>query len=395
MKILQVHNEYQYIGGEEVVIAAEQTMLQNYGHHVFQWILDNSILQNYNFLKKAKYAVQSIWSFDSYLQLKKKLQECRPNIVHVHNTVPLLSPSIYAACHDSYVPVVQTLHNYKFICPGSNLYRNHRICEECVGKKFTYPALVHGCYRKDYVSTWFAVMGLTVNRLRGTYQHEIDTYIALTEFARQKFIEGGLPSEKIAVKPNFITHDIKLGNHKGGYALFVGRLIPQKGVETLLQAWNLLDSCIPLKIVGRGSLETLFKSNLPEGVEYLDALPRDKVLQLMQDASLLVFPTEWYETFGLVIIEAFATGLPVVASRTGGVIEIVKDGLSGWHFRPGDPQDLARVVQSAWSHPGELQRRGILARKEYEDYYSVEKTYQTTINIYKKAIDNFSKSYKT
>lgn len=389
MKILQVHNEYQIPGGEEVVVAAENSMLKQYGHEVQQWIVNNSLIQNLGVFAKAKVSLQSIWSSDSYSEMKTYLQQHKPDIVHVHNTIPLLTPSVYAACHDSKVPVVQTLHNYKLICPGSNLYRNQRVCESCIEKPFPYPALIHGCYRKDYISTAFAVTSLVANRARGTYQNDVDIYIALTEFARQKFIEGGLPAEQVVVKPNFVSTHIEPGTHAGGYALFVGRLIPQKGVKTLLQAWHLLGNTIPLKVVGRGELETLFENDLPQGVEYLGALPREQVLDLMQNATLLVFPTEWYETFGLVVIEAFTTGLPVVASSIGGVVEIVKDGVSGWHFKPGDAEDLAHTVQVAWSDQIELQRRGKLARKQYEEYYSVAKNHELTMNVYQTAIDRF------
>jgi glycosyltransferase involved in cell wall biosynthesis len=296
---------------------------------------------------------------------------------------------VYAACHSVGVPVVQTLHNYKLICPGAYLYRDGQICEDCVGKFVRYPGVLHGCYRNSQAQTTVAVAGLTTNQLRGTYKNDVDIYIALTRFARQKFIEDGFPAEKIAVKPNFVTSDIKVGKHTGCYVLFVGKLVQYKGIETLLQAWHLLNEPIPLKVVGQGPLEILLKSNLPSNVEYLGSLPREQVLSLMQDASFLVFPSEWYEPFGMVIIEGFTTGLPVVASRLGGITEIVRDGSSGWHFTPGDAQDLARTVQLAWSDSTELHRRGALARKQYEDCYSLKKNYQMTINLYQTAIDWF------
>ncbi|BAZ03879.1 glycosyltransferase [Calothrix sp. NIES-3974] len=391
MKILQVHNEYQHSGGEEAVVDAEYRMLNHYGHEVKQWIVKNSVLDDLGLVDKVKLSFQSTWSQDAYIKLQQKIGDFRPDIVHVHNTIPLISASIYSACHDCNVPVVQTLHNYKFICPGSNLYRNESICEDCIDKSFTYPALINSCYRRSTISTIFAVQGLTFHRLRGTYENDIDAYIALTEFARQKFIQGGLPAEKIAVKPNFVNSDIRVGEHKGNYALFAGRLIPQKGVKTLLKAWHLLDDSIPLKVVGRGVLESLFHHDLPPGIEYLGAVPRHQVIELMQNARLLIFPSEWYECFPMAIAEAFATGLPVIASNLGGMGEIIQDGKSGWHFQVGDPKDLARVVQSAWSDPVEIQRRGSLARHQYETDYSLEKNHQVLISIYQKAIDSWRK----
>ena len=389
MKILQVHNAYQHLGGEEVVVAAENAMLKHYGHETHQWIVNNSAIKDANALTKVNIAIQSVWSHDSYLEMKKQLQGFQPDVVHVHNTIPLISPSVYAACHSVGVPVVQTLHNYKFICPGAYLYRDGRVCEDCVGKSVRYPSLVHGCYRNSHAQTAVTVTGQIAHKLRGTYANDVDIYIALTRFARQKFIEGGLPAHKIAVKPNFVSSDIQPGGHTGGYVLFVGKLVQYKGIETLLQAWHLLDEDIPLKVVGQGPLEVLFKSNLPSTVEYLGPLPRERVLSLMQEASFIVFPSEWYEGFPMTIAEAFATANPVVASRLAAMAEIVRDGYSGWHFTPGDAQDLARTVKLAWSDPAELRRRGALARKQYDDCYSVEKNYHMTISIYQAAVEWF------
>jgi len=390
MKILQVHNEYQHFGGEEVVVAAENSLLCEYGHETRQWIVKNSELQNTSTLTKAKVALQSIWSHNAYRRINRQLLDFQPDVVHVHNTIPLISPSIYAACKSEGIPVVHTLHNYKLICPGAYLYRGRKTCEDCIGKFVPYLGILHGCYRSSRAQTAISVAGLATHRLRGTYRNDVDIYIALSRFARQKFIEGGLPAEKIAVKPNFVSSEIKPGKHTGGYALFVGKLVQYKGIETLLQAWHLLDETIPLKIVGQGPLEILLKSNLPPGVEYLGQLPREKVLSLMQEANLVVFPSEWYEPFGIVMIEAFATGLPVIATRLGSAAEIVRDGTSGWHFNPEDPQDLARIIRLAWSNPEEMKHRGEMARKQYEDYYSAEKNYQMLLSIYQTAI-NWSK----
>ena len=389
MKILQVHNEYRHPGGEEVVVNTEKVMLTQQGHEIQQWIVKNSSIQDAKASQKAKIALQSIWSRNSYLQMQKQLQDFQPDVVHVHNTIPLISPSVYAACHRAGVPVVQTLHSYNLICPGPYLYRDGHICEDCVRKPVRYPGVLHGCYRKSRAQTAVAVAGLTTNQIRGTYKNDVDIYITLTRFARQKFIEGGLPAEKIAVKPNFVTSDIKPGVHTGGYVLFVGKLVKSKGIETLLQAWHLLNEAIPLKVVGQGPLEILLKSNLPSGVEYLGPLPREQVLSLMQEATFVVFPSEWYEGFPMTIAEAFATGNPVVASRLGAMAEIIRDGSSGWHFTPGDAQDLVRTVQLAWSEPIEVRRRGAMARKQYDDCYSAQKNYQMTISIYQTAIHWF------
>ena len=387
MKILQIHNEYQIPGGEEAVLEAEKSVLEGSGHEVQQWIAKSSDIQELSAAQKLQASVSSVWSRSSYTQIKKFLKENKPDIAHVHNTVPLISPSVYAACRSENIPVVQTLHNFKLVCPGSNLYRNNQICEQCIGKSFTYPALIHGCYRRDHLSTAFLVSNLTFNRMRGTYAKEVDTYIALTEFARQKFREAGLPSEKLVVKPNFVTAQIAQGSHQGNYALFVGRLIAQKGVETLLQAWSAIAEDIPLKVAGTGYLSDYVQTNLPKNVEYLGQIPRPDVISLMQNATLLIFPSEWYEGFPMTIVEAFATGLPVIASNLGGMAEIVQPGYSGWHFTPGNPEDLANVVQQAWRNLPEVKRRGELARTQYEELYSPEKNCQMLLNIYQDTLN--------
>ena len=388
MKILQIHNEYINPGGEEVVVSSEKSMLQSHGHKVYQWILKNSSLKNLQIGQKIDTARQSIWSQSSYDIVKKMICDLSPEIVHVHNTIPQISPSVFTACHDSKTPVVQTLHNYKLICPGSNLYRNEKICESCLDKKIPYPALVHGCYRnkKDYLSTSIYIAGLTYNRYRGTYDQEVDQYIALTNFAKKKFLEGGLSEHQVSIKPNFIHSDPGIGKHDGQYVLYAGRLIPQKGVHTLLKAWSLLDESIPLKVVGHGPLDYLISQNSSKNIEYLGAVSRDDLMDLMRNATFLVFPTEWYEVFGLVLIEAFATGMPVIASRIGGVPEIVEEGESGWLFESGNSHDLAKIVELAWSDSVEIKRRGYLARLRYEQEYTQERNYEVLMNIYRKII---------
>jgi glycosyltransferase involved in cell wall biosynthesis len=386
MKILQVHNQYTHLGGEEAVVAAEQAMLTQYGHRVQQWIVSSATVHKSGPLGQAQIALGSIWSSSSYRILRRQIQDFQPDVVHVHNTIPLISPSVYAACRDAGVPVVQTLHNFKFICPGAYLYRDGQICEDCIGKTVPLASINHGCYRNSRAQTAIMAAGLTANRWRGTYKNDISIYIALSRLARQKFIAGGLPVEKIVVKPNFVTTDIQPGQHAGGYALFVGKIIQYKGIETLLDAWHLLNEPIPLKIAGQGPLEALLKSNLPRQVEYLGVQPRDHVIELIRNARVVVFPSEWYEGFPMTITESFAAGTPVISANLGAAAEIVRDGFSGWQFTPGDAQHLAAVVQKAWADPAEMQRRGVLARQQYDEQYSLAQNYTMLKNIYETAI---------
>src|SRR5438046_3102422 len=197
---------------------------------------------------------------------------------------------------------------------------------------------------------------LAAHRWLGTWQRRVDAYIAMTEFARAKFIAGGLPAEKIAVKPNFCPVDPGLGQSDGGYALFVGRLSPEKGVETLMSAWRRLGGNVPLYVVGDGPLAPAVQEFVgkTERCHWLGWQPRNTVLTLMREARVLVLPSECYEMFPLVLAEAFATGLPVIGSQHGSVGAIIDDGRTGLHVRPGDPEDLASKAESAFSHPSEL-----------------------------------------
>lgn len=387
MRILQVSNKYQNPGGEDVVVEDEYKTLTKHGHEVHQWIVHNSVLNEVGTAGKLKIALKSIWSPESQKQIAKLIGEFKPDVVHVHNTMPLISASIYQACHRENVAVVQTLHNYRFVCPGSPLYRDGHVCEDCLGKLIPYPGALHGCYRNSRVDSTFTVANLTFNRLRGTYKNDIDLYIALTEFARQKFIQGGLPAHKFFVKPNFITSEMRPGSHQGGYALFVGRLVEYKGINTLIDAWKLLKAPIPLKIVGQGPMESEIRSEAPETVSLLGQVTRDEVFRLMQDATMLIFPSKCYETFGMTLIEAMSTGLPVIASRNGGSPEIIQEG--GWLFNPGDPVDLARVVEEALSNPDELSKRGQQGLKICQEKYTVEVNYHLIMKAYQTAIDNF------
>jgi len=227
----------------------------------------------------------------------------------------------------------------------------------------------------------------SVHRARGTWKERVNVYIALTEFARHKFIEAGLPADKIVLKPNFLFPDPGLQEMNGDYALFVGRLSPEKGISTMLAAWQTLGSQIPLKIVGDGPLAdevATAESQIP-GVEWLGRQPQEEVQKLMQNARMLVFPSVWYEGFPMVIVEAYAVGLPVVASNLGSLSSLVDPGRTGIHFRPGDPEDLAAQVEWAVTHPEKLGQMGREARREFEANYTAEANYRRLIEIYELA----------
>jgi len=386
MRVLLFHTHYQQPGGEDSVFAAETSLLQEMGHEVLVYTLHNHALEG---MSKAKAALYTTWNPVVYRELRQKIKAFRPQVVHIHNTFPLASPSVIHAAKAEKTPVVMTLHNYRLLCVNALLFREGHICEECLGR-LPWPGVLHGCYRDSRAASGAVALMLTAHRALGTWTRMVDVYIALTEFARQKFIDGGLPSKNIVVKPNFVYPDPGVGSGKGGYALFVGRLSPEKGVSTLLKAWEKLEGRVSLKIVGDGPLadEVQKAAEHIRGVEWLGRKAIEEVYFLMGEASFLIVPSEWYETFGRVAIEAFAKGTPVLAANIGAVSEVTEHGRTGLHFRPGDPNDLAAKVKRLLSNPAELSRMRKEARAEYEAKYTAERNHKMLMEIYQRAIEN-------
>jgi glycosyltransferase involved in cell wall biosynthesis len=384
MRILSIHNSYQIRGGEDVCSESEQRLLREQGHHVDTYEENNDRISTLN---TANVALRTIWSKESYKIVKHRLQQSNYDLIHIQNFFPLISPSVYYAARSQGVPVVQTLHNYRLLCPNALFFRDGRVCEDCMGKPIPYPGILHHCYRESQSASAGVAAMLAVHRTLNTWTKMVDLYIALTQFARQKFIEGGLPPEKIVVKPNFVHPDLGIGSGDGGYALFVGRLSVEKGLDTLLTAWKQLDNPLPLKIVGDGPLadEVMQATQRLPKVEWLGRKPMSEVHELMGKAMFLIFPSKWYETFGRVAVEAFAKGTPVIAANIGAIAELVDSGRTGLHFRPGDSEDLAARVEWALTHPTELALMRQEARAEFEAKYTAAKNYQKLMEIYDKA----------
>lgn len=389
MKILIVHNEYQQRGGEDVVVEQETDLLRQYGHEVVQYIRTNHEISAMSKGQKAMLPLQTIWSGKSSAELRDVITREKPDIAHFHNTFMLISPSAYYACQKMGVPVVQTLHNYRLLCPNALFLRDGHICEDCMGKLVPYPGVIHSCYRDSKAQSAGAAAMLTFHRLRRTYRKQVDTYIALTEFVRDKFLEAGWHDANIVIKPNFLRDDPGAKASTGNYALFVGRITEDKGLWTVVKAWQQLTD-IPIKIVGDGPILADLQAyadqhNLPQ-IEFMGRQPKETVLQVMQDAYALIFPSEWYETFGLVAIEAYACGTPVIASNHGAVAEVVADGQTGLHFKAGDANDLAEKVKQLWANPETQAKLGQQARIDFETNYTAARNYALLSNIYEQTI---------
>jgi len=388
MKILFAHNEYLQHGGEDAVLSMESSLLDSHHQTVRHLKINNNSTSHLT--GRIKTAFACCYSGKNKKKITKLLNITKPDIVHVHNFFPLLTPSIYDACIDADVPVIQTLHNYRTICPGALLMRNGKICEKCITGS-PYHAILYRCYRNSIPGSWAVARMVAYHRKRQTWPHKVDRFIALTDFGKHKFVEAGFPAEKIVVKPNSYQgkgaiYKLQDTSRKG--ALFVGRLSGEKGVATLLKAWQNLNA--PLRMAGGGPLLESAQQVAGSKISLLGQISAEQVSDEMSKAAFLVMPSEWYEGFPMVLVESFAHGLPVIASRLGGMAEIVEDGVTGLHFEPGNPEDLAQKVQWMQDHPKECRQMGENARLVYEDKYTPEKNYEMLMDIYQQAIEGYS-----
>jgi len=385
MKVLLVHNKYRTSApsGEDIAVGNERRMLESRGVEVVAFERCNDDLDDSSFVSKTAMAANTIWSQRSRSELRQVLRDIRPDIVHVHNTFSMLSPSIYGACKAEGVPVVQTLHNFRFFCPSALFLRDGKPCEDCLDKSLLQ-SIRYRCYRGSVGATATLAAMLTLHRAIGTYSRDIDCYITLTQFARRKVAKGGIAENKLVVKPNFVPDPPPPGRGDGGYVVFVGRLLEGKGTETLVAAWRHLPS-VKLKIVGDGALrpalEAMARSeNL--NIEFAGMQSRPAVLEAVSNAELLIVPSEWYEGFPMVIAESFACGTPVLASRIGSLEELVDDGVTGKKFTAADSEGIANAVRLTLADKPKLCQMRSNARAYFDAHLTEEKNYMELTNIY-------------
>ena len=388
MRVLVVHNHYLQAGGEDTVVQAEKALLEANGNEVCLFEDTNQELAGASVLTRARVALNAIYSVASRRRVAAAIQQFRPEVVHSHNFFNKFSPSVYDACHEAGVPVVQTLHNFRLVCLNAFLYRDGHTCEDCLRRAIPWPGVLHRCYQGSRAASATVAAMLTVHRAKDTWAERVTCYIALTRFAREKFVAAGLPAAKIVVKPNVVYPTPEPGRGQGGFALFVGRLSPEKGVETMLQAWQQIGRRLPLHIVGDGPLTKRVEqfAHTTPGLIYHGRLPRSQAVELMQDAQVMIFPSVWYEMFSMTAIEALSVGLPVIASNLGSMTELIHHQHNGLHFRPGDAGDLVAQVDWFLTHPAEAQRMGRQARADFEQQYAADRNYELLRDIYRQAI---------
>lgn len=377
-RVLVVHNAYQLHGGEDVVVEAETALLRQHGLNVRSYLRSNDELKD---IGRFEAAFDTFWSRRTAQEVDALIEEFRPDILHVHNTFMRVSPSVYSVAQRHRVPIVQTLHNFRMLCPQGMLMRNHAVCEDCVGK-LPWRGVVHRCYRGSMPQSAISAAMLTVHGR--TLRRDITRYIALNAFAKEMMVRGGFPRDRIDIKSNFVKDPgpPPAPSTRQGL-LFVGRLSPEKGVATLCEASKLLPPGMVIDVIGEGPLADQLRG-LPNIRQHGWVAPPE-VIRRMQQSRLLIVPSVWHEGGPQTVLEAYACGLPVLASRLGPLAVAVRDGVTGYLFEPGSSHDLARRLQELVNDAPLLADMGEQARAQYERVYTPERNHVQLMAIYEAA----------
>ncbi|NCT37351.1 WecB/TagA/CpsF family glycosyltransferase [Bacillus sp. EB93] len=390
IKVLFVHNYYQMSGGEDKVVEEEISLLQQNGIEVSKYFISNYEIKLDGLINKVKLGLNTIWAKNQYKKLKDTLIREKPDVVHFHNTFPLFSPSVYYACKDLGIPVVQTLHNYRLACPGAMLLRNGEVCEKCITGSLIN-SIKHGCYRNSRIQTIPLSTMLATHRLLDTWNKKVDKYIALTHFAKGKFAENDLDVDKITVKPNFIQQTAKMSTkeNKENRIVFVGRLSKEKGLHLLLKAWSNVNAELNAKldIIGDGPLKEELEAKYGHlnNIEFHGKMNSNDVLGYMSKSKYVVVPSIWYEGFPMTIVEAYSVNTPVIASNIGSLKEVVIDEVTGFHFENNNVNDLEKVLKKAVTFSKYSEMQGNVKR-QFEANYTATANFKMLYDIYEEVI---------
>jgi glycosyltransferase involved in cell wall biosynthesis len=381
MRVLIVHERYRWRGGEDAAVAAESALLAGGGIEVIEHLLDHRDITGDG---SFALAAAALWSPAARRAVATRIADSRPDLMHVHNFFPLLSPSIYEAAHAAGIPVVQTLHNYRLLCPNGLLLRDGQPCELCRDRIVKWPGVRHRCYRDSRAATAAVAAMAGLHRLRGTWTRRVDQFVALTAFARDRFIAGGLPADRIAVSPIAVPDPgrAKAAWHDGrAGAVYAGRLSAEKGLDTLLAAWSEVPQ--PLTIIGDGPLAPALRRVAPPHVRFAGPLEPAAVVDVMSRSALLVFPSLAYENFPLALVEAMACGLPVLASDQGAAAGMVEDQASGAFAPAGDVAAWRTAATKLLADRDALGRLGAGARERYEARYQPQRVLSERVALYR------------
>ena len=397
LKILLLHNFYgsSAPSGENTVFLAERDLLRLNGHQLIEFTQHSDNIRGKGIIGLIRGACSTPWNPFSKYKLRRFLQTEKPDILHVHNTFPLLSPSIFYAAQGLNTAVVFTLHNYRVFCAAGIPMRNSLPCTECLDKRSVSPALKYGCYRNSRAATVPMAFMISLHRKLGTWQNHVDAFISLTEFQKRKMAGAGLPEGRIYVKPHFYANPpASLSwSVREPKVVFIGRLGMEKGIHVLIDAWKQWGGEAPmLEIIGDGpervALEKQADENNPAGnILFMGQLPYEETQTILSRASLLILPSLCFEGFPMAIREAFALGVPVAASQLGSMPDIVTDGQDGVLFLPGNADDLLEKVSSVWQKPEMMSAMAENARKAFEERYTAERNYEMLMEIYRRAME--------
>lgn len=391
-KILVVHNYYQIPGGEDTVVENEVKLLKENGHKVILYNRNNNEIKNFSMIKKILLPFMMIFNLRTYREIRKIIKEENIDIVHVHNTLNLVSPAVYYAALSLKVPVIQTIHNFRLLCPSGTFYRDGHICEDCVAKGMRC-SIKHGCYRESKLQTLIYVFNLKIHQFLGVYGKI--NYIALTEFNKEKLLNfKQIEDKRIFIKPNFSENSINMVPYeqRDDYFVFVGRIDKLKGIEMLLQAWKTMGKeALELIICGTGPEEEWCKKYIEENellkIKMMGFLSIREVNKMIAYSKALILPTQWYEGFPMVIVEAYSNGTPVIGSNLGNTGNIIKENKTGLKFSANSLKELSECIEK-------IKQNNTICDsviQEYRENYTKEKNYEILKAIYDKVYEDNKK----
>ena len=387
MRILLVHNFYrsESPSGENMVLHAELELLKSRGHDVVVFSRHSDDIKLEGKFGVIKAALLTPWNCSVSNSIVEVLSRFQPDVVHVHNTFPLISPSIFHTIGNRAARVL-TLHNYRLLCPAAIPMRSGQVCTDCIDRRSTFPSLMHGCYRGSRIATMPLAANVALHTSLGTWRNDVDDFIALSDFQRHLMAKGGVPLEKMHVKPNFYpgSPSVVPWQQRGAYVVFAGRLSAEKGVRSLIKAWRSWGRDAPeLRLVGDGELRgELEKAAFGLPIRFLGQLTANDAQDQIAHARLQILPSECFEGFPMVVREAFAFGTPAAVSNLGPLPSIVQHGVSGLLFEPANSESLLSTIKSGWSDQALLERLGRGARYEFMTKYNEEANYEQLMCVY-------------
>lgn len=394
MRILLAHDFYKNVGGEDIATLADKKLLDDHGQDVLFYTRNNREIDDYSLPERLALPLTTVHSLRTLHEVSSLVRQHKPDVAYIQNFFPLISPSIYHTLYRLHVPIVQVIHDFRFLCPNGLFYTEGQVCERCKGGNYLH-AVRHRCYRDSYFASAVASSVIGLNRFAGMLD-KISAFVCLTEFSKRKLIEVGIPEDKIFVRPHYMDASrIVPSFGRGDYVLFLGRLTSEKGIWTLIRAFSHLNE-VPLKIVGTGPLESDLRKYVREkclrNVELLGFKEGLEKWSLLLGSLFVIVPSEWYETFCLVVMEAYAAGKPVIGSDLGSLPSVIENGKSGLLFRTGDSDDLQDKIEHLLVHVDDVAKMGVYGRKLVDSKYHPELCYESLMEIFSCAVSRCSTS---